>query len=556
MAYLGVVWVDEWAVAVAADAEGEAAWEPAVVVTNHTVVAVNATARELGIVESMREKAARRIFPQLRVYERHEEYEALMVEKLVTCASRFASHYCYLGEGAVAFLADRVMRYDGGDMYACMDRIRELYALDDIAVEVGCGEGVAVAVCAAMRNHVVEPNGGDAYLALWPLRDVLTAVRPLLTGVSGGRILSAIDPHDRIANADIDGFLDTCQMLGIRTVGQLMALGQGAVVARFEGVGQRMWDLFCGRGPQLHMSAAPPMRFLSRVLTDISADITSSDALFFDLRAHVDSFAATLDLRGTDIQRLDLYVHTRDGQRLEHTWHSGRISGAQEIFDCVCAQLIEWRTACESGIEGIEIRGSDFIVAQLTPSLWGTTRHAVPLRGVRRLETLLGPRAVCRIGAPGGRSPLATYTLSPWAAAGTSLTIKGQDHWPGSLPPPWPVQHVHWEAVFLDDAGHPCRPDRFGGYACTQQCDDPWPTHLQIAGPARGASHGPARQASHGPARECSFVSHPWWHHGTWWRTSTERTYVHAWAQAVDAHTGEVFLLSFDGRWYVRGVYV
>lgn len=512
-----VVRVADWPV-VAAGARRD---EPAAVFFANRVVAVSPAARQEGVVEGLRRRESQSRCPDLAVLVHDPARDARAFEPVVAALDQLTPRIEVGPPGRCAFTTRGPSRYFGGDDVLA-GRARELAqtALGDRAlVQVGIADGPFAAQLAAQRavpTLVVASGASPAFLAPHPLPAL---GRPEL--------------------------VDVLQRLGLRTLGDLAALPAADVLARFGTDGATAHRLASGldeRPP----ATRPPAPELT-VQTELDPPAERVEGAAFVARALAEELHARLHQRGQACTRVVIRVETDHGEVLERVWrHEGALT-AGAIADRARWQLDGWLngTAAHRPSAGISLLtlAPDEVVPATGRQLgfWGAAAGADErvLRGLARLEGILGPEAVTVPEWHGGRSPREQVGLVPAGAVDLTGARPAADPawraepWPGRLPAPSPATVLvdPMPIDVLDRRGVPVRVSGRGELSSA-------PAQLVLGDR---------------PPRPISAWAGPWPVEERWWDPATVRRRARFQVLTAD---GVARLVELEGgRWWLAAVY-
>ena len=150
-------------------------------------------------------------------------------------------------------------------------------------------------------------------------------------------------------------------------------------------------------------------------------------------------------------------VSGEHGSLRSRVWAHPRWFSAADLVDRLYWQLqgdpapepVETVRLIPEGVESLADHGE---------GLWGTAPDERIVRGVARLQGMLGPEQVLTPSLQGGRSPRERQALTPWGERAGDHRPAGLP-WPGSIPPPAPAQVLAepLAAMVLSAEGLPVR---------------------------------------------------------------------------------------------------
>jgi protein ImuB len=459
-----VVEVRDWPV-IAAGCSPEA---PAVVVVAGRVVAASPAARAGGVCESLRRRDAQGRCPQLAVLTADPGRDARAWEPAVAAVEAFTPGVEVTGPGRMALATRGPSRYFGGD--------RALGQRLVVAVEAAIGQAIGQGGWAGCCRVGVADGRFAASLAAGLVSvDPLPAAERWLAGRDDDSV--RVVPPDGseaflrpfpVAVLDRPELADLLVRLGVRTLGDLVALPPEAVLARFGTEGRVAWRLAGGLDGEPVVARTPPPELVVGAELDPPADRVDTAA--FVGKALADELHARLTERGLACSRVAISAETAHGETLVRRWrHEGALSAAA-VADRVRWQLEGWLAA---GKTSAGLCSLHLVPEEVHPDggrqlgFWGGSAAADEraARSLARLQGLLGPDAVVTASLAGGRGAADRVRLIPWEGRSPDergdggLRRRGRavvsPPWPGRVPGPAPaaVYPSPRPADVCDDAG-------------------------------------------------------------------------------------------------------
>ncbi len=452
-----VVWCPDWPV-VAAGLAGR----PAAVLAANRVIASSVAARAEGVRLGQRRREAQACCPELVVVDEEPARDARGFEPVVRAVAGFTPRVELTRPGVCALPARAPARYFGGEALL-VEKVRATVAAAVVAVadaaggaapEPPCRVGIAdgpFAARLAAREGVIVPHGtSPEWLA-----------------------------HFEVEVLGLPMLAEVLRRLGIRTLGELAELDEGAVLARFGSEGGFAHRLARGLDERpLELGDPPADLMVCRVL-DPPAD--RADALAFVAVGLADELVGRLAPHGLAATQLLVEAETEHGESLQRWWRGDRPFTARAMVDRVRWQLEGWLqgpvvTAPTAGVTMLRLtatgavpddgRQMDFEGGVSEPS-----RQVE--RGLARVQGLLGHEAVLSAVLAGGRGPGEQVRLVAWGEEpdksrapmaisakaarlgsggkrasghlrrGPRAAVAQASHdappWPGHLPPPSPA---------------------------------------------------------------------------------------------------------------------
>ncbi len=412
----------DWAVVAA----GVSLEHPAAVFVANRAVVTSPAARTEGVVVGMRRREAQARCPELAVLEPDPARDARAFEPVVAALDALCPRIERTAPGRGAFPTRGPSRYFGGDE-ALAVRVRRLAGAQlpegsGAVVRVGVADGPFAAALAAGAEVMVPEGASAAFLAPFSL--------------------------EVLGHPDL---VDVLRRLGLRTLGDLAALGHAEVMGRFGALGAALHRLASGFDPHQPLTRPPPPELTVEAELDPPAERVEAAA--FVARSLAGELQARLAVRGEACARVLVVVETEHGERMERLWRmdgagTGLVLSAGAMADRVRWQLDGWLHSADRPTSGINLLRlvPDEVVAATGRQLgfWGGAAGADErvLRALARLEGLLGPDAVMVPEWRGGRDeqlallPAGAVDLAENRSA--QVQPRAQQGWAADGPPPWP----------------------------------------------------------------------------------------------------------------------
>lgn len=543
-----VVWCPDWPLVAA----GIHPHVQAAVFHANRVVACTAAARAEGVTRGMRRREAQGRCPDLVIERFDTSRDARAFEPVVAAVEAFTPRVEVTRPGTCALPTRGPSRYFGGDealagririaVDAELERLLAAAVPDEIRGRAGVADGPFTAAQAARRDLVVPPGSSAAFLAPLP---VALLGEPDLT--------------------------DLLIRLGLRTLGDLAALGRADVIGRFGLVGVAAHRRASGLDDRPLQDRAPPPELA--VVTTLDPPADRVDTAAFAAKTLADRLCATLSASGLSCPCIRIEAETEHGEHLSRAWRHHRAFTPSTVAERLRWQLDGWlaeRTRCGCPAERPDRVGcpgdprcpggaacptpiggttGGLTLVRLVPEevypddghqagFWGgiTEADERAARGLARVQGLLGPESVMTGMLCGGRGPGERVRLIRWGDPRPSRRGPAPSEtptWPGRLPSPAPalVPVPLLAADLRDVEGAPVGVD--GRSFITHA-----PGRLSVAG-----------------APWCTIASWagPWTADERWWNPATRRRLARVQVVSVE---GNAFLLVLEqGRWWVEGVY-
>jgi protein ImuB len=449
---LTVVHCPQWPVVTAGCGPDEAV----AVVHANRVVARSSVAAAAGVRIGQRRREAQARCPHLRLVPHQPLADGRAFGRVADAVATIVPRLEISRPGLLAFATRGPSRYFGGDL-AMAERVGALVtqAVNQFGtptghVGVGTADGrfaAGVAARHASRQgtpHVVAPGGSPAFLAPLALRWL-----------------------QDVGDVDADQ-VHLLSRLGLRTLGDLAALPQPDVLARFGWQGAAARRMASGTDDRPPGTEDPPAGLT--IDHHFESPVQHLDAVVFAGRQLVEQLVGALSAQGRVCTQFAVTAETEYGERCDRLWSLSTGFSAVTMIERIRWQLDGWARApqtvdaddpdvdaggpASSGVvhlrlEPTEVRADNGV--QL--GLWGGRTQADDWarRAATRLAGLVGDDRVVVAEWRGGRQPGDTYRFVPASlssvfdagdrqqlvASATSSTSNGP--WPGGLPDPSPA---------------------------------------------------------------------------------------------------------------------
>ncbi len=527
-----VLWVPDWPVVAAMAEAGVGAQEAAAVQHGRGMVAVSAAARAAGVRRGMRKRQAQRACPHLTLLPHDDGRDARAFEEVAAAAEGVVAGVEISRPGLLMIPADGAARFHGSEQALAEALVTAVAEQADCEASVGMADGLLAAVLAARASEVVPPEGSREFLGPHPIADLTYA---------------AMETRQRQA---IEDLVSVLERLGIRTLGDFVALPSADVTARFGAPGAWAHRMAAGE------DVRPPV--LRRAEQDISVTFAFEDGaqrveqLAFVARRVAEDLDGELREAGVRCMRVSIAVLTERGDVLERTWRTdvGARSGAfaKHMTDRVRWQLEGWISGTSTGPEAanltaLTVTAMDVIAAGDEQAyLWGGVSGADSRahRTMERIQGLMGAESVLVAEEQGGRSPRDRVQLVPWGQE-VAIARRVDRPWPGQLPDPVPATVLMTpEPVRVLDAGG----RRVAVTARLYLSAVPTWVQMPAAG-AKGAAQAPAPTAVEAWAG-------PWPVAERWWSEDASRQ---AYVQVALSDGSALLVATRRGEWFLEAVY-
>jgi protein ImuB len=420
---IAALWFPDWPVQAARIEDGDLP-EALAVTAGHRVLACSPAARLSGVRRGMRVRQAQAVYPGLAVLAQDPDRDGRVFSSIVAGLDDVASSVEVLRPGLVIVDAAAAGRFHGSEATA-VEMLLDAAARRGVDACVGVADEIATAVLATRvgEGRVVAPGGSREFLATRPV------------GVLAAETSLACDP----------ALLDFLRQLGVRTLGELAALPQSAVSARFGAAGRRCHAV-ARAVPDRRVTPDLPTADLSVALIP-EGPIDRVDAAVFAARQLAVTLHERLRTAGLSCLRLRVLAELADGTRLERVWRTREALTEAATADRVRWQLDGWLTSGGAGaITSLLLEPLETALPEVVGPLWGGTGPEGADRARRviaRVQSHLGVEAVLSPRLAGGRGVAERVLLVPWGEEGGLKEVDGQGRWPGRIPGPLPARLGH-----------------------------------------------------------------------------------------------------------------
>ncbi len=451
-----VLWCPDWSVTaglleLADTASGAAAdvdaAAPAVVLANNVVAVCNAAARSEGVRRGQRRRDAQARCPEVMLLPANPDRDARWFEPVLAAVEEMRPGVAPLRPGLLAIPAPgRYFARAGID-----------------------GEEAAAAVLAErlVRAGVWDSRFGaadDLYTAERAARQA--SAQACLSIPAGGSVEFlrglpvTVLADDGPEGAELSGLL---RRLGLVLLGDFARLGAGEVANRFGGYGADVWRRVQGREVVRIASRTPPPELACEISFEPPLD--SAEAVTFSVRTTAERFVAGLADRQLVATSVRIEAEFEEGVSTR-TWLHPRCFTSRDLVDRVHWQLQAGMAS--SGLRSRKPAGetitSAVTVVRFLPDvveaagdhadgLWGGGAEEQVVRGVARVQAMVGYDAVRVPVLQGGRGAADRQALVPWGERPVGLRPVERP-WPGRIPGPAPsrVFAMPLEAEVVDEA--------------------------------------------------------------------------------------------------------
>lgn len=455
-----VVWCPDWPVTphLADHPPGT----PIAVLAKGQVLAGNPAARVDGVRRGMRRRDAQSRCPGLVLVDHRPDADARAFEDVLVALEELSPGVAPLRPGLCA------LRVGGGGYYGGESEVAAVLAerLVDLGVwdvRFGVADGLFAAEQAARQalaqDVLIVPAGESAAF----LADL---------------------PVDALGLPELVSLL---QRMGLRTLGSFAQLSTADVHTRFGSQGSLLHRYARGLDPHPISRRAVPPELTARLALEPPLD--NAESVAFSLRTTAEGFVADLAGHGLVATSVRIEVDSDGWLASARSWLHPRWFGATDLVD-----RLRWQLSGESRIpHGVEeVRLIPEVVEPLSDhadSLFGGAPDDRVVRGIARVQGMVGHEGVQAVGVQGGRGPSDRTLVSPWGESPTRVRPADRP-WPGRIPAPAPatVFARPAEAQVVGAEGQPvvvttrgaitCPPERFRA-----SVDTPWQPVASWAGP-------------------------------------------------------------------------
>lgn len=400
--------------------------EPAAMLEAGRIAVCSPAAAQEGIAPGMRRREAQSRCPALVLVAPDPARDAREFERVLNALEAITPCLEVLHPGTVMIVIDSCVRFFGGEQVVTeMAHCSVRKTVGTAGFGLGVADGLFAAGLAAVHSHgraqpvVVRPGSTRSFLASQPISAL---GRPALC--------------------------DLLVRLGIKTLGSFAALPAADVTARFGPDGRAAHRLACGTDEHRFAPRVPGPDLEVGEALDPPTD--RSDVAIFIGKGLADRLTHRLDEQGLICEKLLIRACFESGEELSRSWRMGGMTTAAAIAGRIRWQLEGWMSGTTGGRSG-ELVALSLVPEELSAdrgrqlSFWGSPSEPGKraMRGVARLQGLLGPQAVLVPEPAGGRAPADRFRLI--SAGGVDLLgrsanpLRTEAPWPGSIPAPSPA---------------------------------------------------------------------------------------------------------------------
>ena len=457
-----VVWCPDWPVT--PHLADHPAGAPIAVLAKGQVLACNPPARTDGIRRGMRRRDAQSRCPGLVLVDHRPDADARAFEDVLLALEELSPGVAPLRPGLCALRVQE--QFYGGEGEAAAVLAERLVDLGVWDVRFGVADGLFAAEQAARRalaqDVLIVPVGESAaFLADLPIETL-----------------------------DTSELASLLRRMGLTTLGAFARLDSADVHTRFGGHGSLLHRYTRGLDPRpISRRAVPPE--LTAVLA-LEPPLDNAESVAFSLRTTAERFVADLAGHGLVATTVRLEVDS-DGRLVStRSWVHPRWFEATDLVDRLRWQLgaTQIPPNIRHGVDAVRLIPE--VVEPLSDhadSLFGGAPDDRVVRGIARVQGMVGHEGVLAVGVQGGRGPVERTLATPWGEQAANVRPLARP-WPGRIPPPAPatvftrpaealVVGAEGQRVVVTGRGSlTCPPERFRASA-----DEPWQPVASWAGP-------------------------------------------------------------------------
>lgn len=419
--------------------------QPAAVVAANRVIDVTPAASVQGVQVGMRRRESQGRCPALEVIEHDPARDARRFDPVVMALEEFTPRVEILQPGWCSFPTRGPSRFFGGDAAlaqlaaaAAAEAVAKLFELETppepLFPQVGVADGLFAASLAAQRersgtSEVIAAGESAAFVQGFSIRALDHGASPL--GGAG------------------DDLVDVFWRLGLRTLGDVAALGADDLLARFGVPGVVAHRLASGLDDRPPDTRPIPDDLAAE--SDLEPPAERIDTVAFVAKALADQIEARLLHEGLVCRRLLIEVVSEKGEVRSRVWRHEQRFTAGAMTDRVRWQLEGWFHSAQrptGGVVSIRLEPDEVVPDEGRQlGFWGGQSHndERAARAFARVQGLLGPDAVTV--PEQGRGRRAREVERRVSLTGVALSSDrpliapevAEAPWPGRLPAPSPA---------------------------------------------------------------------------------------------------------------------
>lgn len=421
MARTLVLWIPDWPVVAAqCDDELPDAVRGVALALIHkgAVVCCSPEASASGVRVGMKRRDAQMRCPGLSVLPDSPERNRRVFDQVLLALQDTVSQHTVVEPGLVAFAARGLSRFYGGEEAAATALLSALSLSEQsFHSRVGVSDDLFSAVMAAQQTdstnpiRIVAPGESSAFLAGLP-----------------------VDVLDDLATVSL------LNRLGVKTLGDCVALGESALRERFGSAGEQIYQLASGRDRTWLSPDDSPVDASESIA--LSEPLHLVDQLAFTIRQATENYHRRLFAAGVVCTRVRITVGFDVGPPHTRTWLHPRFFSASELVDRVRWQLESLARDSAGlgeqppGIVSVRfeaLRPEDLGAHE--PGLWGQGPDSRVHHVLSRVQGMVGAHGVLSARSGPSRFPSGTQVLTTW---GEKASEDKTGPLPGALPEPFP----------------------------------------------------------------------------------------------------------------------
>jgi protein ImuB len=423
------------------------------------VLACNPMARADGVRRGMRRRDAQSRCPGLVVADHRPEVDARAFEDVLLAIEELSPGVAPLRPGLCALRVAE--QFYGGEAEAAAVIAERLVDLGVWDVRLGVADGLFAAEQAARQalpqDVLVVPTGESA---------------AFLAGL----------PIETLDNPDLVSLL---RRMGLTTLGAFARLGAADVHTRFGSHGALLHRYAGGLDPHPISRRSVPPELTAALVLEPPLELV--DPIAFSLRTTAERFVTDLAAHGLVCTTVRIEVDSNSVLGSARSWMHPRWFGATDLIDRLRWQLA---TGMPGPVDGVRLIPE--VVEPLSDhadSLFGGAPDDRVVRGISRVQGMVGHEGVLSVAVQGGRAPADRTLTAPWGEQPAEVRPI-ERAWPGRIPAPAPatVFTRPAEALVVGAEGQPVVVTGRGSVSCPpgrfrSSSDAPWQPVASWAGP-------------------------------------------------------------------------
>ncbi|HUG09255.1 MAG TPA: hypothetical protein VMP13_10250 [Acidimicrobiia bacterium] len=399
--------------------------KPLMVVDDRGVAAATDDVLAVGVNPGMPRREAEALAPFATVMIRDVGEETRRFESVVTTVEGLVPKVEVVAPGLVFVPVTGAVRFYGGE------------------------ETLAKRVDEAIRDCVAAGDGGgNGWTFMIGIADGPFAARWAAATASPGKPLIVTDTISFLSRLDLgalreamggEEMIDTFRWLGISTLGDLARLPRETLASRFGNPGLLAHRLASGDDRMLE-----PREITDDLLVEMSFEdpLESLDVVAFAGRDLAEKLLGKLRPCALAPHAVTIRAESAHGPARSRTWRSADPFTGKELSDRVWWQLRAWveSSGIPGGITALRIVPAELSGEGRQLGLFSDESSLVETgRALARVQAILGPDAILRAKAQGGRMPAERVVWSRWGEPDTPEDRDSGAPWPGATPSPAPA---------------------------------------------------------------------------------------------------------------------